>query len=129
MKLNERTLLKSMNFSEAQKTVLSKIIGSSTPRTAGSEITTDRKLIVARDTLAKLGLIVIDESTGDLSITNAGNSAMIDAGLIDASGNLTDSGKKYASVGSASPSTNKEVTQSFESFSLLKEINDLAKNN
>lgn len=126
MKIDERQIIKQLNFTEAQKAVLSKIINSQNPKAAGSAITSDRKMIVARDFLIRLGIINHDPATGAISITNGGQLAMIDAGLTDESGRLTDVGNKYANVGSSSPQNNQDVKQSFESFDLLREINNLA---
>lgn len=129
MNIHEKYLLNSINFTETQKSVLIKIYNSTSAKLAADELTKDRKFIVARNILNKLGIIQYNSKTDSIILTNKGKRALLDSGLIDESGTITDIGQKYLNVGSASPKNKNDINQAFESYELFLEIHNFAKFN
>lgn len=77
-----------------QKKVLAKIIAAPTPEVAASEISQGRALVTARDMLAKLGLITIEDNKA--SVTDLGEEIMRNQNIIDDARQLTPDGEKLA---------------------------------
>lgn len=75
------------NLTDAQKTVLAMAQFSATPKQAFASTTGSDKLVYARDSLARLGYINL--SNGEVSITPAGQNAIIQYNLADPSGQPT----------------------------------------
>lgn len=126
MKLTEKTINASISLTEHQKAALVKVFSAPTEKVAGDELVVSQQMVSARDTLNKVGLIKYNQQNGYVSLTDSGKEAMFQAGLLDDGDNITDEGKKYLKVGASSP--DKEASTAFESFSLIREINNLIKN-
>lgn len=76
------------NLSAAQKTVLVMAEFSATPKQAFAATTGSDKLVYARDSLVKLGYISL--LNGEISLTDAGQNAVIQYNLADETGQPTD---------------------------------------
>jgi len=96
--INETQVLPTVHLSDTQRVVMAKIYGSPTPQVAFEEISKGRNLVAARDILGKLGLIHMDTAGGTVSTTAEGQKVSEDENIIDNTGQLTDTGKKYAEV-------------------------------
>jgi hypothetical protein len=94
--LTERQILSNIHLSDNQKIVMTKIIAAGSPQIAYETVSTGQNIIVARDTLIKLGLLQLAEST--VEITEDGMTIMRDANLLDEGDQLTEEGQKYAYV-------------------------------
>lgn len=86
--------LTNINFTNHQKIVMSKILVAATPQIAAGELKYDDKIIHARGTLIRAGLIKYNENAAIL--TPKGRTAAQQSGLIDEQGNLTPEGEKWA---------------------------------
>lgn len=76
------------NLSDAQKTVLVMAQESATPKQAYAATTGSDKLVYARDSLVKLGYLILSNS--QLSLTPAGQNAVVQYNLVDETGQPTD---------------------------------------
>jgi len=83
-------------FSQYQKMVLTKIFVAPTEKVAGEEISKGKHLVSARDHLVKQQMITFDKENETASLTDKGNQALKDAGLVDDSDTITEEGKKFA---------------------------------
>ena len=77
-----------------QKAVLAKIAAAATPQLAVADISDTPNLVAARDMLAKMGLIDIDDEGAHL--TDLGREVMTNQNLATPDGTLTDDGQKAA---------------------------------
>lgn len=93
-KINEKRIVPVINPTENQKSVLAKIKAAATPKTAAQDISEDPNLAAARDMLVRMGMITLD--TEGAVITEEGEQLMVDQGLVDESGELTEDGQKAA---------------------------------
>lgn len=93
--MNESQVLPTINLSTHQKMVLAQLsIGNSSD---GKRLhLTDDKLKTAHDILVKLGIVEYNESDGITRLTDTANTLIVDAGITDETGSLTEIGKKYA---------------------------------
>lgn len=93
--MNESQVLPTINLSTHQKMVLAQLsVGNSDE---GKRLhLTDDKLKTGHDILVKLGIIEFDKSTETSQLTDTANTLMVDAGITDEQGTLTDLGKKFA---------------------------------
>lgn len=93
--MNESQVLPTINLSTHQKIVLAQLaVGNSEE---GKRLhLTDDKLKTAHEILVKLGIVDSDKSTETTTLTDTANTLMVDAGITDEQGTLTDLGKKYA---------------------------------
>jgi hypothetical protein len=95
--INEVKILTNVRLSETQKFILAKLVlPESTPHSVYSQITTNKNIVVDRDTLAELGLLYVDDDAEEAEITDEGKEALENANLIDPTGVLTPEGEKYA---------------------------------
>jgi hypothetical protein len=107
-------------FSQYQKMVLTKIFVAPTEKVAGEEISKGKHLVSARDHLVKQGMVTFDKENETASLTEKGNQALKDAGLVDDSDTITEEGKKFAY---------KKIYESFIKYflntDLVKDVKDL----
>ena len=119
--LHERELTPNFSLSIAQKTVLTKTLSAPTEKVAGEEISKNPKLVTARDMLTQYGLLDYDKSTGKAKVTDKGLEIMKEENLIDEMDELTPEGEKFAFPEEGTPEE-----ETFETFSLLKQINEMS---
>jgi predicted transcriptional regulator len=119
-------LLQTMKLTDTQKQVLCKIVASPTELTALESIK-GNNMVEAKNMLLDLGLITFDDN--EISITEQGLQLMRDYNLIDQQDQLTDEGSKHAfddNNGSEDDLSGELPPEpNFESFSLIRQINDL----
>ena len=92
--INEKRTFNTIRLTDAQKEVLTKVHASATEKLAAEAISTGRKMITARDILAKLGMI--EYRDGYAAITPDGEQIMKDYNLTDEMGELTSDGSEFA---------------------------------
>lgn len=97
-----------------QKTVMAKIAAAPTEKVAAEDISRGANLVSARDMLVRMGLITFKDATS-ATLTDKGRQIAQDENIMDASGGLTDKGRKL--VGGGGPETTPT-----ESFSLIKKL-------
>lgn len=111
-------VITNINLSNAQKKVLISVHSAPTPKVAAEDISTDKKMVVARDQMVDLKMI--DYAPGSATLTSAGEQLMKDESLIDDMGELTDE---------ANALMPNEQPPMESTMGLLGKINDLTKLN
>lgn len=143
-KLIETKVLTNVHLSNSQKLVMAKIKASANSNVAGEQARNSTNMAAAQQTLAKLGLIVVDSSGA--ALTDKGIKTMSDENLVDDSGAFTPEGQKFADakdlndlakVDKAQPPAEPKAPDTDgdgqgdaplgESLSLFKDINAMAK--
>lgn len=132
--LNEKQLLSTIHLSDIQKVILAKIVAAATDQVALEEISKGRNLVANRNILSKLGLINV--TNNQASLTDNGIQIMKKENIIGDDNTLTDEGSKYAEVNDVydlkdidqenePEEPENEPPTSFESLTLIKDINQL----
>jgi len=93
-KLTETKVLTNVHLSDSQKLVMAKIKASANSNVAGEQARNSTNMASAQQTLAKLGLIAVDDSGATL--TDKGIKTMADENMTDDTGALTPEGQKFA---------------------------------
>lgn len=142
MRLFEVQIAEVVRPNNNQKRILAKIAASPTSSVAANEISTGQNIVVARDTLMKMGLITMNNNSAEM--TERGRQVAQEENILDAEGNLTQAGKQWAYTDAegefdtqdqqldkvpvppldpaqTAPARQPELTYG-ESFSLLKEL-------
>lgn len=96
MKMNEVRVLTNVRLSETQKIILARVVSADNPHVGYESINEGRNLVASSKELAQLGLLQINQ--GEANITDKGNEVLINEGLIDETGELTEEGQKYAEM-------------------------------
>lgn len=104
MRLSELEIGHDINLTDAQKTVVARIIAAPDANMDGFKklAFNDEKLMTSKDTLLQIGYIEEDMKTGRFRVTDSGVAAMKEDGVVDENGQLTDHGKDLAYGPSAS---------------------------
>jgi len=98
--VNEVHVLTNVRLSQTQKFILAKLaLPETTPHAVYSQITTNRDVVVDRNTLVELGLIYVDDDAEEAELTDEGMAALKSENLADETGSLTPEGEKYAYAG------------------------------
>lgn len=112
--ISEKQLIPNLRLTNFQKQVLAKIKAAPTKKVAGEEISSGEQMVAARNALLKVEPSLITFIRGEATITPTGQKVMQDENIIDATGELTETGKDLA--------YGKEEQQT-ESFNLLSSVN------
>jgi hypothetical protein len=95
--IQETQIPTNINLTVSQKILLAKIVGSPDVGLPGKKVPlTSEKLIVAKGSLVKMGLISVDDSTGLFRITPQGLDIIRADGIIDTNDQLTSMGQDLA---------------------------------
>ena len=87
--------LKGLRLTATQKQALVLVASASTPKIAADNVSVGDKMILARDSLIKLGFLTLNDNEDKATLTAKGKEFAKSEGLVDDSGELTDSGKKF----------------------------------
>lgn len=102
-----------INLTSTQRTLLVRIYNASTPKIGYTEATTGESNIAASRMLTDLKLISL--SGDSATVTDAGKQLMVNEGLLDKNGQLTDVGTELAS----------DQSNVKEQFILINQINQM----
>jgi hypothetical protein len=97
------------NLTDAQKTVLVMANFSATPKQAYAATTGSDKLVYARDSLARIGFISM--MSGQVSLTPAGQDAVVQYNLSDETGQPTDEAVELLHTANADDETTDQIPQ------------------
>jgi len=94
--INERRAPADIQLSGVQKYVLAKLIAAETPSTAYEEVARGgANVVAASNFLAQKGLMIVDETKADATITEQGEEVLRNEALIDEMGQLTEEGQLW----------------------------------
>jgi len=110
--LTETKILTNVHLSDAQKLVMAKIKASGNANVAAEQARNSPNLAAAQKSLAKLGLVQVDDTGATL--TDKGIKTMTDENLMDESGELTAEGQKYADAKDLTDLSKKDKEQPAE---------------
>lgn len=103
---------KAVQLNATQKAILATIASSPTPEMAFENCNGVQSFVIARNALRTLGLVRI--SAASMSLTDAGQDALITNNIVDDMGELTEDGKKLVDA-----LQQEKTQQTTESYSLL----------
>jgi hypothetical protein len=98
-------------LTDAQTSVLIKVITASDEKVAGTDISYGRKVIAARDLLVQDGYLEYDNDLQTASVTEKGRQLLQDTGLVDDMDQPTDRGEHF-------------IDMVNENFSLISQLNN-----
>ena len=108
-----------VRLTNTQKNVLLSIYTAPTPEAAYDVTTGSENVVVARKQLRSIGLINVDDGNARAGVTDSGQEALINANLIDETGQVTEDGEVVLSQEEV---IKQDFENATESYKILKTL-------